>query len=285
MSDDGLPWFPCKAGKLIGALVALPHDEQVVYNMVLLRIYEKGGPVEETEATLARRTDTPRRRIEIALASLIEKGKIIRLSGEFLDSKSTHETLAEMASKKESAKTSAKTRWKKPQRKQQTDDANALLFTFTDTIQSESNDSLCRRKRLRTALKSDAKPDEQNVSDAEKAGLNGQFKPEWDKFVNYHVAKGSLMADWHAAWRTWCGNVQQYQPRGSSARIVNLRDAKAVKRAEFDAEMKELERRERGGNGDETERSNGCGLGPYRNAFDLSDEEFSRQDGDLSKRH
>ena len=33
---------------------------------------------------------------------------------------------------------------------------------------------------------------------------------EEPKFRDYHLAHGSLMADWAAAWRTWCRNAAKY---------------------------------------------------------------------------
>lgn len=33
---------------------------------------------------------------------------------------------------------------------------------------------------------------------------------ECDKFENHHKAKGSLMADWDAAWKNWCRNWQTF---------------------------------------------------------------------------
>lgn len=32
---------------------------------------------------------------------------------------------------------------------------------------------------------------------------------EFEAFRNHHTAKGSMMVDWPAAWRTWCGNAKQ----------------------------------------------------------------------------
>ena len=32
-------------------------------------------------------------------------------------------------------------------------------------------------------------------------------------FVDHHLAKGSLMADWEAAWRTWCRNDVKFAQR------------------------------------------------------------------------
>lgn len=32
-------------------------------------------------------------------------------------------------------------------------------------------------------------------------------------FADHHRAKGSVMAEWPAAWRTWCGRAKQFGPR------------------------------------------------------------------------
>ena len=36
---------------------------------------------------------------------------------------------------------------------------------------------------------------------------------EVERFRDYHAAKGTLMADWDAAWRTWCGNHARFNQR------------------------------------------------------------------------
>lgn len=42
----------------------------------------------------------------------------------------------------------------------------------------------------------------------ESNGLNLSY--ELDAFKNHHIAKGSLMADWQAAFRTWIGNAAKF---------------------------------------------------------------------------
>jgi hypothetical protein len=42
---------------------------------------------------------------------------------------------------------------------------------------------------------------------AEKAGWDhGRAFEEFSRFENHHRAKGSIFADWRAAWRTWVSN-------------------------------------------------------------------------------
>ena len=59
-----------------------------------------------------------------------------------------------------------------------------------------------------------------------EAEAHEQFK----KFRNHHIGKGSVMADWSAAWRTWIGNAKEFghvgpkkqqQVRGGKSSIVH----------------------------------------------------------------
>jgi hypothetical protein len=78
MSTDRLPWFRCYPGKLLGALGAMKPDEGYLYTVVLLRIYEVGGPIDDDEDMLARRTGMSKRKIIASLDRLIEKAKLFR---------------------------------------------------------------------------------------------------------------------------------------------------------------------------------------------------------------
>jgi len=50
---------------------------------------------------------------------------------------------------------------------------------------------------------------------ASKNFVNGSAEGVWEAFRDYHVANGSLFADWDAAWRTWLRNQDRFAPRGS----------------------------------------------------------------------
>jgi hypothetical protein len=57
-------------------------------------------------------------------------------------------------------------------------------------------------------------PQDFSVSDQvmELASRNGWINPklELDAFKDYHLAHGSLMADWEAAFRTWLRNAAKF---------------------------------------------------------------------------
>lgn len=61
-------------------------------------------------------------------------------------------------------------------------------------------------------------PEGWQPDDAGKAYATARRIPwvsEAEKFRNYHEARGTLMASWPAAWRTWVGNAVQYLPESA----------------------------------------------------------------------
>ena len=70
------------------------------------------------------------------------------------------------------------------------------------------------KKKRQSQLPDDFTPNEAGAAAA--AGLD--LGTELDAFKNYHEAKGTLMLDWQAAWRTWCGNARKFARPASAAR-------------------------------------------------------------------
>lgn len=62
------------------------------------------------------------------------------------------------------------------------------------------------KARRRQQLPPDFYPNETGINAAGQKGINVAI--ELEKFRNYHQGKGSVMADWQAAWRTWVGNAR-----------------------------------------------------------------------------
>lgn len=88
--SERLPWFRCVPSALLGALAGMRPDEGYVYVVLLMRIYETGGPVAETDRTLSRRTGMTERKVAAAIQFLIDIAKVYRLPDGRLDSASTH---------------------------------------------------------------------------------------------------------------------------------------------------------------------------------------------------
>jgi len=69
------------------------------------------------------------------------------------------------------------------------------------------------RSSKRTAIPDDwTLPDEWRKWTQEKLKWTGvSVTTEGEKFHDYHLMHGSLMASWVAAWRTWCRRAQSFE--------------------------------------------------------------------------
>jgi 5-methylcytosine-specific restriction endonuclease McrA len=82
MIEDGRPpWVPYYPSKLLGALAGMPADQQLVYQIVLLRIYETWGPLKDSIEVIARRCGINKRRASDAIDALFRAGKLAREGG------------------------------------------------------------------------------------------------------------------------------------------------------------------------------------------------------------
>src|SRR5215467_1390219 len=64
-----------------------------------------------------------------------------------------------------------------------------------------------RPKRTRSHLDPNWIPTEEDKKYARERGIREeQIEPLGSSFKNHHLAKGSVMADWHRAWCKWCDN-------------------------------------------------------------------------------
>jgi|GEM_PF-3463717 len=76
--DKRFPWFPCEPEKLLGAMTGMSPDEQLIYVICLLRIYETGAPISDTVEVLSKRSCLKKNRVEVALRSLLSIPKKLR---------------------------------------------------------------------------------------------------------------------------------------------------------------------------------------------------------------
>lgn len=135
MTDDRLPWFKCVPTKLLGALSAMEPHEGYTYVVVLLRIYEIGGPCPDTVEALSRRTGLKKSKVKEALDLLTASGKLLPTNEGFvnpfaeavLDARDDYVERARI-----SGKAGAKKRHEKPQQIQGNGDGAPSLFPKGD---------------------------------------------------------------------------------------------------------------------------------------------------------
>ena len=71
----------------------------------------------------------------------------------------------------------------------------------------------------RSRIDDEWQPDAKDKDFAESLGVD--WTTEGPAFADHHAMHGNLMADWHAAWRTWCRRCVQYG-RATGQRIMPL---------------------------------------------------------------
>lgn len=223
--------FECHPGKLLGALAGMPPHVGYVYVTVLLRIYESGGPCMDPVEAIGRRTGYDKRKTADALNQLCRSGKLFRPEGGGLMNPQAQAYLdAHAASVKRPGPQSPNRRGENPQSIQQTDQPTAGQAADSTYIQSQLFDSgdstgrdseqvalpVARAKRVKTRTKfpTDFTLDATGYAVAERAGIRGQqARALFERFKDFHTAKGNLMADWPAAWRTWVSNEIKWNNR------------------------------------------------------------------------
>ena len=84
--------------------------------------------------------------------------------------------------------------------------------TSPASVAEQQPKSIQRRSRIEPNWQPDAAGEDR----ARQAGIV-DVPREIERFRDHHLAKGSVMADWGAAWRTWCGRAQGFAGGKSSS--------------------------------------------------------------------
>lgn len=91
--------------------------------------------------------------------------------------------------------------------------ANPSDSLIPDSLNPDKGANASRKRRMQ--LPDDFKPNESSVESAKEKKLD--LNAELEKFRNYHQAKGSVMLDWQAAFRTWLGNAVTFSKAGKAS--------------------------------------------------------------------
>lgn len=86
------------------------------------------------------------------------------------------------------------------------------------------------KKKRKAALPPDWRPNEGHHERAKASGLNVELEAE--AFRDHHTAKGSVMLDWDAAFRTWLRNAVKFQARDSKRPSEDAAQALLARQAE-----------------------------------------------------
>lgn len=227
------PWMPLYISDYLGDTRRLKTLEHGAYLLLIMEYWQRGGlPNDDAELADIAGLDLD--------AWMAMRPRIVRLFQDGWRHKRVDAELAKAEAISERRSSSAKRRWSNAyanaEQEDSTCNANAeqeqctrgrttTTTTITDNPEIQDNPLDCRsasppaprkasRAKPRTAIADGQLPTGGDVEAATRAGLDkAGMIVQWQKFRDHHRAKGSLMADWSAAWRTWLGNMAAFQPR------------------------------------------------------------------------
>lgn len=230
-------WMPLYIGDYLADTMRLSTVEHGAY-LLLLMEYWRQGPLDNDDKALAGIAKLDRKVWEREVGPAVRRFFVLQDDGLLHQKRVDAErNKASINSAKKQA--AAQARWDKDDAHQnaggdpsgganghayasacasQEDEQTACPYAGVPPSPSSSTEKKNKAPSLRSVpqkrrerLRDDWAPSEAGERFAQDQGLD--IRSEAQKFRNHHTAKGSLMADWDAAWRTWCGNAQRFAPK------------------------------------------------------------------------
>lgn len=227
-------WMPVWIGDYLADTQHLTRDEHGGYWLLLMSYWRAGGPLSDDDKRLAAIVKASPREWKVIRPTLAE---FFVVADGVWSHKRAEAELAESRIRKDKAqakaKAAAKARWPDspsnpsgnapsipPGTPQAKHEECPSPSPSPSSLRSEEKAATnVAAKKRNTRLPTDFYPNETGINAA--TGLS--LVTELDAFRNHHAAKGSLMADWQAAWRTWCGNAHKFAKPASGASGIGRR--------------------------------------------------------------
>jgi len=231
------PWMPLYVTDYMADTIELGADEHGVYMMLLMLAWRRAdGAIPNDMAWLKRALsscmkDMHGTRFKRLVPPLLSRFFSLDSQGNWRQKRLTKEReKVEKIAEKQREK--AEKRWSAPNKNNDLRDASAvpqfgdaaMLLNTSDSHSHKKTEAYAsaapvkqkRSTKARTQISESWQPDDQGISYALARGFAGEkLRQLIASFVNYHRGKGSLMADWNAAWRTWCDNEVKFRGNGN----------------------------------------------------------------------
>lgn len=139
------PWYKCYPSDFLNGISELNPHEIAVYTVVLMRMYDEGGPIPHDKAKIARRCNMRTAQCGKALTALIHDGKLRTTGGMLTNARAEKEIAArnELISKQSA---NARSRWQRASENASDINASTMPSHVSGTarampIRSQSPDS------------------------------------------------------------------------------------------------------------------------------------------------
>ena len=220
-----MPWVRFFASDWLAGTRGMSAVETGVYITLIATMYERGEPIQEDHARLARLCGASNSAFKKALETLVDEGKITRTENGLWNDRVEKEQVY-LSEKSEVGSKAATARWgKKDNENNDGDHANAL-HPQSDGNANQKPDARSQIEEKKeptgsskkgTRLPADWQPD---IEFAVSVGLSqAQARNEADKFREWWPAQPGqkgVKLDWGLTWKTWCRKVGERLPRGQA---------------------------------------------------------------------
>ena len=222
-------YYPHHIGDFLRDTSSLSPRDSYIYLRLIWLYYESEKPLPDDLEVLAYKVGV---RGEEQLISLLLR-TFFRYDPDLKSH--THQRIdteiAKYQRKANSARQANQTRWaSEADLKSDTkSDARQIAINNQEplTTNQEPSTNVVAPKR-RKQLPDDFYPDATGLNAAGQKGVD--VAVELQKFRDYHAARGSVMLDWQAAWRTWVGNVRFAPATVSKQSALEARNAEVARR-------------------------------------------------------
>lgn len=225
-----MPWVRFFASDWLAGTRGMSAAETGIYITLVASMYERGAPVPEDHARLARLCGASNATFKATLQTLVAEGKISRVTSGLWNRRVEKEG-AWRQEKSAAGKQAASARWQKSQHDQTSVAADAMPpacagpASQKPEARAEKQQAEGFLKKRGRRLPEDFCPD---VADACKAGLTAdQAAREAEKFRDYWISQPGhrgVKLDWPATWRNWCRHAAERRPRAPPQRKRNFVD-------------------------------------------------------------
>ncbi|WP_395055209.1 YdaU family protein [Polaromonas sp.] len=228
-------WMPLWIGAYLADTTHLSRDQHGGYLLLLIAYWRNRGPLidqGERLSNICKATPAEWRRLRPLLVEFFEER-----DGTWVHGRADKELAAaglRKAAATSKAKAAAEARWGKTSEHPRGSAPSMPQALPKDMLKdcptpsptelrSEKPTADAVVKKRRTTFPVEFAPNEAGLS----AAIGLPLAQELEAFRNHHTAKGSLMLDWQAAWRTWAGNARKFgKPAAPSGEPGWRRDAR-----------------------------------------------------------
>lgn len=231
-----MPWFRFFPSDWLGGTRAMSAAETGIYITLIATMYERGEPIPEDHARLARLCGASNSVFKNCIQSLIEEDKIVRVEGGLWNDRVQKEVLYR-AEKSEVGSRAAKAKWEQKRNENngkndatampEQSDRNAIpelrsqIPDIDTSLRSVSAPQAASKTKKGTRLSSDwvlprtwGQWAMDNINGASVEFIRSQADRFKDYWTSLSGAKG-VKSDWEATWRNWCRTASDRLPRGS----------------------------------------------------------------------